>query len=149
MQVILLEKIEKLGQFGDKVEVKAGFARNFLIPKGKAVMATPANLASFEERRAELKAKSDALLAKAQERAAQIRELGAIEIAVLAGEDGKLFGSVSSKDIALAVTEKGIAIKRAEVRLAEGALRAVGEYQVKIHLHSEVDAILAVNIVNQ
>jgi large subunit ribosomal protein L9 len=137
MDVILLEKVANLGQLGDKVTVKPGYARNFLIPQGKAKPATPDNLAEFETRRAELeKAAADAL-AKAQSRADAIAGLK-ISIAHAAGEEGKLFGSVGAAEIAVAVTAAGADLKKSEVRLPNGALRSTGEHTVGVQLHTDV-----------
>ncbi|MEG9474892.1 50S ribosomal protein L9 [Mannheimia indoligenes] len=147
MQVILLDKVAHLGSVGDQVTVKSGFARNFLIPQGKAVMATAANIAHFEARRAELEAKAADALATAQARAAKIAEIAAVSVSATAGDDGRLFGSVSAKDIAEALTAAGVEVAKSEVRLGEGPLRTTGEHQVKIHLHPEVNATVAVNVV--
>ncbi len=135
MEVILLEKMANLGDLGEKVAVKAGYGRNFLIPKGKAIPATAANVASFEERRAELEKKASASLIAAQARADRLVDVS-VTIAHQAGEGGKLFGSVSTTDIANAVTNAGIEITRKEVRLPDGSLRMTGEYDIDIQLHS-------------
>lgn len=147
MQVILLDKVAHLGGVGTQVEVKSGFARNYLIPQGKAVMATAANIAHFEARRAELEAKAAEALAAAQARAAQIAEIAAVAIAATAGDDGRLFGSISARDIAEALTAAGVEVAKSEVRLGEGPLRTTGEHQVKVHLHPEVNAVVTVNVV--
>lgn len=149
MQVILLDKVAQLGTVGDQVTVKAGFARNYLIPQGKAVMATTANIAHFEARRAELEAKAAEALSAAQARAAAIANLAAIVITSKAGDDGRLFGSVGARDIADAVSTAGVAVTKSEVRLPEGALRAIGEHEVKLHLHAEVNAVVTINIVSE
>ena len=149
MQVILLDKVDQLGTVGDQVTVKAGYARNYLIPQGKAVMATAANIAYFEERRAELEAKAAAALSAAQARAAAIANLAAIVITSKAGDDGRLFGSVGARDIADAVTAAGVAVAKSEVRLPEGALRTTGEHEIKLHLHAEVNAVVTLNIVTE
>lgn len=149
MQVILLDKVAQLGSVGDQVTVKAGFARNFLIPQGKAVMATAANIAHFEARRAELEAKAAASLAAAQARAAAAANLSTIVITSKAGDDGRLFGSVGARDIAEAVSAAGVEVTKAEVRLPEGALRTTGEHEVKLHLHAEVNATVTINIVSE
>ncbi|WP_053036122.1 50S ribosomal protein L9, partial [Vibrio cholerae] len=138
MQVILLDKIGNLGSLGDTVNVKSGYARNFLIPQGKAVMATKANVAMFESRRAELEAKVAEQLAAAQTRADQVNALEAVVIASKAGDEGKLFGSIGTRDIADAITAAGVKVSKSEVRLPEGALRNVGAYEVSVQLHSEV-----------
>ena len=145
MQVILLDKVAHLGGVGSQVEVKAGFARNYLIPQGKAVMATAANIAHFEARRAELEAKAAEALAQA--RAAQLSALSAVAVSATAGDDGRLFGSISAKDIADALTAAGVEVVKAEVRLGEGPLRSTGEHEVKIHLHPEVNAVVTINVV--
>lgn len=147
MQVILLDKVAHLGGVGTQVEVKSGFARNYLIPQGKAVMATAANIAHFEARRAELEAKAAEALAAAQARAAKIAELAAVAISATAGDDGRLFGSISARDIAEALTAAGVEVAKSEVRLGEGPLRATGEHEVKVHLHPEVNAVVTVNVV--
>jgi large subunit ribosomal protein L9 len=147
MEVILLEKIGKLGDLGDKVTVKPGYGRNFLIPQGKAVPATLENVEKFEAQRADLEASAAETLAAAEVRAGQIQELGTITIAANAGEEGKLFGSVGTRDIADAVTEAGVEINKSEVRLPEGALREVGEYQIELHLHSDIDVAIELHIV--
>jgi large subunit ribosomal protein L9 len=147
MEVILLEKIVKLGELGDKVIVKPGYGRNFLIPQGKAVPATAQNVAEFEARRAELEGVASEAVALAEVRAGRMAELGQIVITVVAGEEGKLFGSVGTRDIADAVTSAGVEMTKAEVRLPEGALREVGEYAVAVHLHTDVDATIQLAIV--
>ncbi|WP_119773710.1 50S ribosomal protein L9 [Vibrio cholerae] len=147
MQVILLDKIGNLGSLGDTVNVKSGYARNFLIPQGKAVMATKANVAMFESRRAELEAKVAEQLAAAQARADQVNALGAVVIASKAGDEGKLFGSIGTRDIADAITAAGVKVSKSEVRLPEGALRNVGAYEVSVQLHSEVFATAKVQVV--
>ncbi len=147
MQVILLDKIGNLGGLGDTVEVKSGYARNFLIPKNKAVMATKANIDMFEARRAELEAKVADQLAAAQIRADKVNALEAVVIASKAGDEGKLFGSIGTRDIADAVTAAGVEIVKSEVRLPEGALRNTGEYEISIQLHSEVFATVNLQVV--
>ena len=140
MQVILLDKIGNLGSLGDTVNVKSGYARNFLIPQGKAVMATKANVAMFESRRAELEAKVAEQLAAAQTRADQVNALEAVVIASKAGDEGKLFGSIGTR-------AAGVKVSKSEVRLPEGALRNVGAYEVSVQLHSEVFATAKVQVV--
>lgn len=146
MEVILLEKISKLGDLGDKVNVAAGYGRNYLIPVGKAVSATAENLEKFESRRAELEMAQVEGLKAATARA---DKLNATEITLerIAGEEGKLFGSVSAADIAEAVTTAGAELAKSEVRLPEGPLRALGEYEVDVHLHVEVNAKVKVIVV--
>ncbi len=146
MEVILLEKVENLGGIGDMVSVKSGYGRNFLLPQGKATLATAENMAEFEARRAELEKKAAEELAAAKARADKLQ--GArIEIKALVGTEGKLFGSIGTIDIAQAFSDAGMPIERAEVRLTdEGAFREVGEHEIGLHLHADVDvtAIVAV-----
>lgn len=145
MEVILLEKIANLGAMGDKVNVKPGYGRNFLIPQGKAAAATAENIAEYEARRAELEKAAAEALAAAEARRDQLADK-VITIASMAGEEGKLFGSVGTADIAHAITEAGVSVERNEVRLPEGAFRAVGEYDVLIQLHTDVDATIKLQI---
>lgn len=147
MQVILLDKIGNLGGLGDQVNVKSGYARNFLIPQGKVVMATKDNVAMFETRRAELEAKVAEQLAAAEARAETVNTLEGVTIASKAGDEGKLFGSIGTRDIADAITAAGVAVAKSEVRLPEGALRNIGEFEVSIQLHSEVFATAKIAIV--
>ena len=147
MQVILLDKIAHLGNVGAQVHVKSGFARNFLIPQGKAVMATKANIEHFEARRAELEAKAAAALAEAQTRAAQLTALGSVTIASKAGDEGRLFGSITTRDVAEAVTAAGVEVAKSEVRLSTGPIRTLGDHDVKFQLHGEVFATLNVIVV--
>lgn len=137
MEVILLEKVGKLGGIGDKIAVKAGFGRNFLIPQGKAVPATERNVAEFEARRAELEAAANEKKTVAEARAAQLVDLS-VTITANAGDEGKLFGSVGTRDIAEAITAAGVEVSKAEVRLPDGALREVGEFDIAIQLHADV-----------
>ncbi len=146
MNVILLEKVNNLGDLGDQVNVKAGYGRNFLIPQGKAVSATPENVAKFEARRAELEKAAAEKLAAAEARKAALGELS-VTIAQKAGEEGKLFGSVGTSDIASAITEAGVEVSKSEIRLPEGALRHVGEFDIDIEFHSDVVATITVEIV--
>jgi large subunit ribosomal protein L9 len=139
MEVILLEKVENLGNLGDRVNVKPGYGRNFLIPSGKATPATEEHIKAFEERRAELEKAAAGLMAGAEARREQLAGM-TVTIKAKAGEEGKLFGSVGTSDIAEAVTAAGVAIERHEVRLPEGAFRQIGEYSVNLHLHTDVDA---------
>lgn len=139
MEVILLEKVDNLGNLGDRVKVRAGYGRNYLVPQGKAKPATEANIRYFEERRAELERKAAEQLAEARKRAEQLAGL-TVTIGAKAGDEGKLFGSVGTQDIADAVTAAGVEVGRHEVRLPEGPLRMTGEYDVELHLHSGVDA---------
>jgi len=148
MQVILLENIRNLGALGDNVSVANGFGRNFLLPQGKAVPATKDNVEKFEARRAELEKKAADILAAAQERADKIAALN-ISIEAHSGDEGKLFGSVGTKDIADAITAQGVAIEKHEVRLPNGALRNTGEFEIDVHLHSDVNAVLKLTVVAQ
>ena len=146
MEVILLEKVQRLGSLGDKVSVKAGFARNYLIPKGIAVAATPENVAGFEERRAELERQEAEALAAAGQRAAAFEE---VEITVLrkAGEEGRLFGSVGPADVAQALGEAGHEVVRQQVRMPEGdPIRQLGEYDVTIRVHADVEAVIRLKV---
>ena len=146
MQVILMEKVVNLGGLGDVVKVKDGFARNFLIPQGKAKRATAANLKEFEGRRAELEKKANEHLVSAQERGAKL-EGQKIDIAQKAGVDGRLFGSVTSADIVEALGKQGIEVKKAEIRMPQGPLKHIGEFPVTIQLHSDVLAHITVHVV--
>ncbi|WHI44502.1 50S ribosomal protein L9 [Microbulbifer sp. EKSA008] len=145
MEVILLDKVGKLGNVGDRVDVKAGFGRNFLLPTGKAIAATAANIAEFEAKRAELEAAAAAKLAEAESRATKLADL-VVTIAANAGDEGKLFGSIGTRDIAEAISAGGVEVAKAEVKLPEGALREVGEYDVDVQLHSDVIAAVKVVI---
>ncbi|EHR40205.1 MULTISPECIES: 50S ribosomal protein L9 [Alishewanella] len=147
MQIILLDKVANLGGLGDNVTVKSGYARNFLFPQGKAVPATKANIEKFEARRAELEAKLAAGLAAANDRAAKVAELAQVTIASKAGDEGKLFGSVGTRDIADAITEAGVAVTKAEVKLPNGTLRETGEFDIDLQLHAEVIATIKVIII--
>lgn len=147
MEVILLEDINNLGTLGDKVTVKAGFGRNYLIPQGKAVPANEANIAQFEARRAELEAAASAALAEAEARGEALSALGKITIGANAGEEGKLFGSVGTRDIADAVTAAGCEIDKSEVRLPEGPLRELGEYEIAVQLHGDITVDVSVSVV--
>lgn len=149
MQVILLDKLVNLGDLGDQVNVKSGYARNFLIPKGKALIANKKNIAFFLASRAEQEAKLARSLGLAQDLAKRINQLGMVTIISKSGEEGKLFGSVSARDIAQAVCLAGIEIDKSTVRLAKGALRVLGEYPVHFHLHREVSAQLVVKVVSE
>lgn len=147
MEVILLEKIANLGGLGDKVAVSAGYARNFLLPFGKATPATASNLEAFEARRAELERIADEKKGEAETRATKLVDL-TVTIAANAGEEGKLFGSIGTRDIADAVTAAGVLVEKSEVRLPEGPLRNVGEYDVALHLHTDVEASVKLVVVN-
>jgi len=148
MEVILLEKIANLGNLGDKVTIKAGYGRNYLLPQGKAVAATTEKLAEFEQRRAELEKIAAEKLSAAEARAAKIANLDVI-IAQKAGDEGKLFGSVGTQNIADAITAAGETVEKQEVRLPEGAIRQIGEHEITLHLHTDVDVVLAIKIVTE
>lgn len=147
MQVILLEKIGRLGNIGDTVNVKAGYGRNYLVPQGKAIPATEENVAKFEERRAELEAAAADKLTAAQGRAKLIENLGTITIAANASEEGKLFGSVGTREIADAITSAGQELNKSEVLLPEGVIREVGEFEIQLQLHAEVSQTIHLAIV--
>lgn len=146
MDIILLEKIANLGNLGDKVSVRPGYGRNYLIPQGKAVVATAAKLEEFEQRRAELEKKAAAELAAAQARADALAKLS-VKITQKAGDEGRLYGSVGTKDIADAVTAAGVELQKHEVRLPSGPLRATGDYEIKAQIHGDVTATVAVSII--
>ncbi len=146
MEVILLEKVQNLGNLGDKVSVRPGYGRNFLVPQGKAAPATQANLAEFEKRRAELERAEAGTLGTAQARADLLKDLS-VTITRKAGDEGRLFGSVGTGDIAEAVAATGVEIQKQEIRLPEGALRRTGEYDVDVHLHTDINASVKVEIV--
>jgi large subunit ribosomal protein L9 len=146
MDVILLQKVANLGNIGDRVKVRSGFGRNFLLPEGKATLATPDNIARFEARRAELEKLAREQLVSAEERAAAMKEFK-LQITAKAGTEGKLFGSIGTADIAEACTRAGFKVERSEVRLPNGPLRMVGEHSVSLHLHADIDVPVAVSIV--
>jgi large subunit ribosomal protein L9 len=146
MDVILLESIGKLGELGERVSVKPGYGRNYLIPFGKAVAATKENVASFEARRAELEAAALQRRGGAEARAASLEGMS-ITITANAGDEGKLFGSVGTRDIADAISKAGVDVQKSEIRLPLGAIREVGEYEITVQLHSEIRQTVALNIV--
>ncbi|MEX0584667.1 MAG: 50S ribosomal protein L9 [Natronospirillum sp.] len=146
MDVILLDKVGKIGELGDKVSVKAGYGRNYLIPQGKAVPATKANLETFDARRAELQKASADKLTAAQGRAQQLAELE-LTIAVKAGDEGKLFGSIGTRDLADVISSAGVEVNKSEVKLPQGPLRQTGEYEISLQLHPEVLAAVTVIVV--
>ena len=146
MQVILMEKVVNLGALGDVVKVKDGFARNFLIPQGKAKRATDKNLKEFENRRSDLEKKANEQLVGSQERAAKLEGMK-IDIAQKAGVDGRLFGSVTNADIAEALGKQGLTVKKAEIRMPAGPLKHIGEFPIVIQLHSDVLANIVVHVV--
>lgn len=148
MQIILMEKVVNLGQLGDVVNVKNGYARNFLIPQGKGKRATTANLAEFEVRRAEIEAAEQARLADAQTRGEKLAGL-TLQITQKAGVDGKLFGSVTTADIAAALAEQGFVVDKSQVRVAEGHLKTVGDHPVSVALHSDVAVEIIVSVLGE
>jgi large subunit ribosomal protein L9 len=146
MEVILLDKIQHLGNLGDKITVKGGYGRNYLIPQNKAIASTSKNIDEFEARRADLEQAQRNVLANAQKCAEQLQEI-IVEIAGKVGMEGKLFGSVSASDIAQAISDGGIKISKHEIRLPSGPIRHVGEYDIKVHLHPDVDAFVTVQVI--
>ncbi len=146
MELILLQKVRNLGTLGDKVVVKPGYGRNFLLPQGKAVRVNAANLAAFEQRRAEYEAKADTLLADAEARKVKLTD-ASVTIAAHASAEGKLFGSVGPRDIAAALANAGHSVNKGEVILGEGPLRQTGEYAVAVHLHADVHTTVKVIVV--
>jgi large subunit ribosomal protein L9 len=146
MEVILLKKVSNVGDLGEKVSIRPGYGRNFLIPQGYAVPATEANLKRFEEHRAELEKQAAEALATAEERRTRLDGL-MVTVARKAGDEGRLFGSVGTADIAAAVSDMGLPLEKQEIRLPEGAFRATGEYEVAVQLHPEVSATLKLEVV--
>ncbi len=146
MEVILLEKVANLGNLGDKVTIKSGFGRNYLIPQGKATAATAIKVAEFEARRAELEKAAAEKLATAQARATALEKLDVV-ITHKAGDEGKLFGSVGTQNIADAITEAGSAVAKHEIRLPDGVIRHTGEYSIDVQLHSDVVSTLSINVI--
>ncbi len=147
MEVILLSKVENLGALGDKVNVKSGYARNYLIPQAKAKFATPENIAEFEARRAELEAEAASTLAVAEARKAKLEGIITVTIAAKEAGEGKLFGSVGNIDVLEALTAMGHEVEKREIRMPDGAFRNVGEFQVELHLHTDVNATVTISIV--
>ncbi len=145
MEVILLQKVANLGTIGDRVKVRPGFARNFLLPQGKATMATEANIRKFEARRTELEQKAQHDLSGAQQRAEKLKDFK-LSMTAKAGTEGKLFGSIGTADIAEAVTGAGHELARSEVRLPSGPIRVIGDHVVILHLHADVEVSLSVHI---
>jgi len=145
MEVILLEKVENLGSLGDRVHVKPGYGRNFLIPSGKATPATEEHIKAFEARRAELEKTAADALSEAEARRSRLADM-TITIKAKAGDEGKLFGSIGTADIAAAIVAEGVEVERSEVRLPEGAFRQLGEYTIQLHLHTDVDTELTLVI---
>jgi large subunit ribosomal protein L9 len=148
MDVILLEKIDRLGTLGDIVKVKPGFARNFLLPTGKAKMANAANIKELEGRRAELEARAAKMLVEAQARKALLDGL-AVSLTVKSGAEGKLFGSVGTHDISDAVTAAGHKVEKKEVRMPNGAIRLAGDYDIELHLHTDVNATIKLTVIGE
>jgi len=146
MDVILLQKVANLGNIGDRVKVRSGFGRNYLLPQGKATLATPDNIARFEARRAELERAAREQASSAEERAAALKDFK-LTIHAKAGTEGKLFGSIGTSDVAEACTRAGFKVERSEVRLPSGPLRTLGEHTVSLHLHADIDVPLQVAIV--
>jgi large subunit ribosomal protein L9 len=146
MDVILLQKVANLGNIGDRVKVRSGYGRNFLLPQGKATLATPDNVARFEARRDELEKAAREHLTSAQERAVALKDFKLV-ITAKSGTEGKLFGSIGTSDIAEALGKQGFKVERSEVRMPNGPLRMVGDHSVGLHLHADIDVPLAVSIV--
>lgn len=147
MEVILLEKVRNLGALGDKVKVKAGYGRNFLIPQGKAVYATENNLAKFQARRADLEKAAAEGIKAAEARKQAVVALGVITLSVKAGDEGKLFGSVGTRDLAAAFAKAGVEVSKSEIHLPSGVLRQTGEYDIEVEFHSDVVATVKFNLV--
>ena len=146
MQVILLENVTNLGVLGDRVNVKSGYGRNYLVPQGKAVPATAERIEEFEKRRAELEKKANDALAAAQKRSDALSKI-TVSIEQKAGDEGKLFGSIGTVQVAAAVTAQGVLIEKSEVRLPDGPIRQIGDYDITVHLHSDVDGVVKVSVV--
>lgn len=146
MNIILLDKVANLGSLGDQVNVKSGFARNYLFPQGKAVPANKANVEMFEQRRAELEAKLAADLKAAQERAEKINALDAIVITSKAGDEGKLFGSIGTRDIADAITAAGVEVEKSEILMPHGTIREVGKFEIELQVHADVLAAITLQV---
>ncbi|MEE8308240.1 MAG: 50S ribosomal protein L9 [Gammaproteobacteria bacterium] len=148
MEIILLENIDNLGGIGDKVTVKPGYGRNYLVPQGKATLATAANLAKFEARRAELEAKAQSELDQAQQRVQQLEGI-ALTITAKSGGEGKLFGSIGTVDIAELCTAQGIEVQRSEVRLPDGPIRTTGEHNIEFHIYTDVDVSATITVIGE
>lgn len=146
MEVILLSKVENLGALGDKVNVRSGFARNYLIPQGKAKFATPENIAEFEARRAELEAEAASVLATAEERKSKLDGI-TVTIPAKEASEGKLFGSVGNVDVLEALNAMGHEVEKRELRMPDGAFRNLGDYEIGLHLHTDVNATITINII--
>lgn len=148
MEIILLETIDRLGSLGDLVKVRAGFARNYLLPQGKAKLATAENIAEIEAHRAELEKQQAAVLVAAKTRAEQLEGLE-VSIAAKSGGEGKLFGSITNANITDAINEKGIDVEKSEIRMPEGPIRVAGEYDIDVHLHAEVNATIKLIVIGE
>lgn len=146
MEVILLDNIGKLGDLGDKVTVKPGYGRNYLVPYGLAVPATKDNVEAFEAQRAELEAQAAERKSEAEARAEELNDIE-LSLVAKAGDEGKLFGSIGPRDLADALAQAGIEVSKSEVRMPEGPIRATGEYDIQLHLHAEVDAVIRIVVV--
>jgi large subunit ribosomal protein L9 len=148
MEIILIEKIDRLGGLGDQVNVRSGYARNFLLPTGKAKIATPENIAEIETRRAELEKEAASAVGTAE---ARREKLAGVEISITSksGTEGKLFGSVGNTDIASAIVAAGVEVEKREVRLPDGPIRQAGEYEITLHLHADVDAVVKLTVVGE
>jgi len=146
MNIILLEKVKNLGTPGEQVKVRGGYGRNFLIPQGKAVSATKANVEIFNEKKAELQAAAAEKLAAAEARAEKLQTLN-VQISSKSGDEGKLYGSISARDIAIAVTEAGVELAKHEVNLPDGPLRNLGDVEIAIHLHPDVSSTINISVV--
>jgi large subunit ribosomal protein L9 len=149
MDIILLQKVENLGNLGDRVKVKAGYGRNFLIPLGKAAPATAANLKAFEERRVELERIANEELARATARQSEFAALGDIKMSAKAGAEGKLFGSLGTVDVAEAIERQGVKVERKELRMPHGPIRAIGEHEIEVHLHTDVNVKIKVVVTGE
>jgi len=147
VDIILLEKVRNLGGLGEKVKVKSGYGRNYLVPQGKAVYATVDNIKKFEMRRAELEKSAAVRQKEAEVRLQALSALGVITIPVRAGDEGKLFGSLGTRDIAVIITKAGVEVQKSEIHLPAGALRRTGEYDIAVELYSDVNAIVKINII--
>jgi large subunit ribosomal protein L9 len=148
MEIILLERIDRLGGLGELVNVRPGFARNYLLPQGKAKLATPENIAEIEARRAELEKHEAEVLAAARARAEKLEGLE-VSITAKSGGEGKLFGSITNANITEAINEKGIEIEKSEIRMPEGPIRLAGEYDIDVHLHAEVNATIKLTVIGE
>ena len=148
MEIILLETVDRLGKLGDMVHVRAGFARNYLLPQGKAKLATAENVEEIEARRAELEKHEAELFSAAQQRAEKLNGLE-VSITAKSGGEGKLFGSITNANITEAINEKGIELEKSEIRMPEGPIRVAGEYDIDLHLHAEVNATIKLTVIGE